>query len=45
MNRIYVYWWALNERGEIDNYGDILAPFIAEKLSKKKVTPIASLFL
>lgn len=41
MNKIYVYWWALNERGGVDNYGDILAPFLAEKLSGKKVVKVS----
>lgn len=41
MNKIYVYWWALNARGEIDNYGDILAPFLAENISKKKVIRVS----
>jgi len=41
MNKIYVYWWALNERGAIDNYGDILAPFLAEKLSGKKAVRVS----
>lgn len=41
MNKIYVYWWALRERGAIDNYGDILAPFLAEQLSGKKVVKVS----
>lgn len=41
MNKIYVYWWVLNERGAKDNYGDILAPFLAEKLSGKKVVKVS----
>lgn len=41
MNKIYVYWWALHERGAVDNYGDILAPFLAEKLSGKKVVKVS----
>ncbi|WP_165395981.1 polysaccharide pyruvyl transferase family protein [Flavobacterium sp. J27] len=41
MNRIYVYWWSLNKRGELDNYGDILAPYIVEKLSGKKVHQVS----
>lgn len=41
MNKIHVYWWALKAQGEIDNYGDILAPFLAEKLSGKKVVKVS----
>lgn len=41
MNKIYVYWWALRERGAIDNYGDILAPFLVEQLSGKKVVKVS----
>ena len=41
MNKIYVYWWALGERGAVDNYGDILAPFLAEKLSGKQVVKVS----
>ena len=37
MNKIYVYWWALHEGGAIDNYGDILAPFLDEKLSSRTI--------
>jgi hypothetical protein len=40
-NKIHVYWWALKERGVPDNYGDILAPFLAEKLSGKKVVKVS----
>ena len=40
MNKIFVYWWSLNKRGELDNYGDLLAPFLVEKLSGKKVIQV-----
>jgi pyruvyltransferase len=41
MNKIHVYWWALGARGAVDNYGDILAPYLAEKLSGKQVVKVS----
>jgi hypothetical protein len=41
MNRIYVYWWTIAIEGGCDNYGDILAPFIAQELSGKKVVKVS----
>nr|WP_294936593.1 polysaccharide pyruvyl transferase family protein [uncultured Flavobacterium sp.] len=40
MGRLYIYWWALKRADGNDNYGDILAPFLAEKLSGKKVVRV-----
>ncbi len=40
MNRLHIHWCALNKIGEEDNYGDILAPFLANKLSGKKVVKV-----
>lgn len=37
MARLYIYWWALKRKDGKDNYGDILAPFLASKLSGKKI--------
>lgn len=40
MGKLYIYWWALKRADGTDNYGDILAPFLAEKLSGKKVVRV-----
>jgi hypothetical protein len=37
MAKLHIFWWALNREDCKDNYGDILAPYLASKLSGKKI--------
>lgn len=40
MNKVHAYWWRLNREDGRDNYGDILAPYLISKLSKKKIVSV-----
>lgn len=40
MRNLLVYWWTLNGEDGKDNYGDILAPYIVNKLSGRNVKKV-----
>jgi len=40
MRKLHLYWWSFNEKDRMDNYGDILSPFIVSQLSKREIVKV-----
>ncbi|MES2543680.1 MAG: polysaccharide pyruvyl transferase family protein [Bacteroidota bacterium] len=38
--KLYIYWWEKPNSDGYGNYGDILAPYLANKLSKKEIVKV-----
>ncbi|MEZ4853434.1 hypothetical protein [Flavobacterium sp.] len=39
-NNIHAFWWSPNRGDGMENYGDILNPFLIEKLTSRKIIHI-----
>lgn len=42
INSVHVFWWSLNREDKLDNFGDILAPYLISKLTLKKISKVSS---
>ena len=36
-NKLFVYWWTPQRADGLENYGDIITPYIISKLTRKKI--------